>query len=294
VETVRPLIAGRRQVLTLVLPDQPIWLTADPTRLEQVLVNLLTNAAKYTDEGGRLEVTVQRAATEMLWSVRDTGIGISADVLPRIFDLFTQADRSLDRSQGGLGIGLTLVRRLVEMHGGTVEAHSEGLGRGSEFVVRLPVAPPLEDPPAPAEVAAAGGTGRPLRILVVDDNVDSAHSLSLLLQTAKHMVRVAHTGPGAMETALAFRPEVVLLDLGLPEMDGYEVARQLRARSELAKIVIIAVTGYGQESDRHRSREAGFDCHLLKPVDWPTLERLLETAGPVETESEGQIPSERW
>jgi PAS domain S-box-containing protein len=280
VETVRSSIVRRRQELSVSLPAQPIWLNVDPTRLEQVLVNLLTNAVKYSDEGGRIWLTVSVEGRKMVLRVRDAGIGISTDLLPQIFDLFTQADRSLDRSQGGLGIGLTLVHRLVELHGGTVEAHSGGLGRGSEFIVRLPLGSVLNERATPAAVLAEplAKTGRPLRILVVDDNEDSAQSLSLLLLQGAHTVRIAHSGPAALEVALAFRPEVLLLDLGLPQMDGYEVARRLREQAELGGMVVVAVTGYAQQSDRQRSRQAGFDFHLVKPVDLGELQRILVSA----------------
>jgi two-component system CheB/CheR fusion protein len=208
--------------------------------------------------------------------VRDTGVGIPAEMLPRVFDLFTQVDRSLDRSQGGLGIGLTLVRRLVEMHGGTVHAVSAGPGQGSEFIVRLPLlagAPAGTGGPARAEPPPPPPAGR--RVLVVDDNADAAQSLALLLELGGHDVRVVHDGLAALKTAEPFRPEVVFLDIGLPEMDGYEVARRLRKLPGTEKALLLALTGYGQEGDRRRSREAGFDRHLVKPVDPEVLRALL-------------------
>ena len=275
-ETARPLLDQRRHEVTVALAPQPIRLYADAARLEQVVVNLLTNAAKYTDEGGHVWLTVEQQGDECVLSVRDTGVGIAPAALPRIFDLFTQAERSLDRSQGGLGIGLALVQRLVEMHRGRVEVYS-ALGQGSEFVVRLPVVlTPAPQPPAtPKETAAPAGPS--LRILVVDDNADSVRSLGLLLTRSRHQVRTAHDGPSALEAALDFRPNVVLLDIGLPRMDGYEVARKMRQQPILTNVLLIALTGYGQESDRQRSRQAGFDHHLVKPLDFGKLEQILAT-----------------
>ena len=276
VETVRPLIDQRRHELTVSLPPQPIWLYADAARLEQVVVNLLTNAAKYTDEGGHIWLTVQQEGDEAVLQVRDTGVGIAPELLPRIFDLFTQAERSLDRSQGGLGIGLCLVQRLVEMHGGTVEVYS-ALGQGSEFVVRLPVMlTPAPQPPSPPEETAEP-TGPSLRVLVVDDNVDAAQSLAMLLKESGHDVRTAHDGPTALEAALDYRPNVVLLDIGLPGLDGFEVAKRLRQQPVLQSVVLVAMTGYGQESDRQRSQEAGFDHHLVKPADFGKVQQILAT-----------------
>ena len=277
VESARPLIEGRRHKLTVNLPKEPIWLDADPTRLEQVVVNLLNNAAKYTDEGGRIGLGVLRAGDEMVLSVRDTGIGIDLEKFPDIFDLFTQADRSLDRSQGGLGIGLSLVQRLVDMHLGTVEVRSEGLGRGTEFTIRLPLPPsPAPEPPS----TPAGSTGRPAqigRVLVVDDNVDSAEILAVLLRLSGHDVRIAYTGPTALEAATAHPPDVVLLDIGLPGLNGYEVARRLRQDPQLKDVRLVAMTGYGDEADRQLAQEAGFDRHVVKPVDFPKVEELLTT-----------------
>ena len=275
VETASPLLEERRHKLTVSVPDEPIWLFGDAGRLEQVFVNLLTNAAKYTETGGHVWLTASQDADEAVIRVRDTGVGIAPDLLPRVFDLFTQAERSLDRAQGGLGIGLALVQRLVEMHRGKVEAFS-AMGRGSEFVVRLPILGTA--PPSPLAVKPNVTTaGRALRILVVDDNVDSAESLAMLLQTVGHEVQTAHDGPTGLTAALGFRPDAVLLDIGLPKMDGYEVARRIRLAPQLATTPLIALTGYGQESDRQRSREAGFDHHLVKPVDFENLLRILAT-----------------
>jgi PAS domain S-box-containing protein len=276
VETVRPLIEQRRHALTLSLSPQPIWLYADAARLEQVVVNLLTNAAKYTDEGGQILLSVQQEGDEAVLRVRDSGVGITPELLPGIFDLFTQAERSLDRSQGGLGIGLSLVQRLVEMHRGRVEVNSS-LGRGSEFVVRLPVvltAAPLPSP-TPRMPTPAGAS---LRVLVVDDSVDAAQSLAMLLESAGHDVQTAHDGPATLEAALDYRPSVVLLDIGLPGMNGFEVAKRLRQQPELGNLVLVAMTGYGHEADRQRSQEAGFDHHLVKPADFGKVERILASA----------------
>ena len=277
-ETAQPLITRRRHALTVQVPSEPIWLQADAARLEQVLVNLLTNAAKYTDEGGGITMKAEVASGEAVLRVRDTGVGIAPELLPHIFDLFTQGDRSLARSEGGLGIGLALVQRLVELHGGRVEATSV-VGEGSEFVVRLPLAePPAGRATAPTpEVAAATSTGS-CRVLVVDDNVDSAGSLARLLRLKRHEVRTAHDGAAALAAAIEQVPDVVLLDIGLPEMDGYEVARRLRAQPTLANAVLVALTGYGQESDRRLSREAGFDHHMVKPADFAQLQQILSAA----------------
>jgi PAS domain S-box-containing protein len=283
VDTSRPLIEARRHTLTISLPERPVRIEADAARLAQVLANLLNNAAKYTEVGGRIDLTAERADGEIVLRVGDNGTGISPEMLPRIFDLFTQAESGLDRAQGGLGIGLTLARRLVEMHGGTVEAASDGPGRGSDFVVRLPV---LTEPAAEAAAGPAKSfTGRPAadgsrRVLVVDDNVDSAESLALLLELYGHDVRLAHDGLTALEEVWASAPDVVLLDIGLPKMDGYAVARRLREEPSLAHVRLIAMTGYGQEEDRLRAREAGFDHHLVKPVDLDSLRELLAGSEP--------------
>ena len=277
VESARPLIDRRRHDLSVSLPPQPIWLHADSTRLEQVVVNLLNNAAKYTDEGGRIGVTLQQEGDEMVLRVRDTGLGIAPELLLHVFDLFTQADRSLDRSQGGLGIGLSLVQHLVGMHRGTVEVQSAGLGQGSEFTVRLPVllSPAVQAPAIRAPAAPAEQTMRGLRILVVDDNEDSAEMLARLLNRSGHDVRTAYTGPAALDVAAAQFPDVVLLDIGLPGINGYEVARRLRLLPRLNDVRIIAMTGYGQDADRQLAREAGFDSHLTKPIDYQKVVELL-------------------
>ena len=273
VESARPLIDRHQHELTVSLSPETIWLNADAARLEQVVVNLLNNAAKYTKEGGRISLTVLQEGEEGVLRVRDTGVGIPSEVLPRVFDLFAQAERSLDRSQGGLGIGLALVQRLVEMHGGRVEAHSS-LGRGSEFVVRLPVVPAPELQTISPTTRAAP-TGPRLRVLAVDDNVDAAETMAMLLRASGHDVRTVHDGLAALETARAFRPDVVFLDIGLPKMDGYEVARRIRQEPTLANVVLVAMTGYGQASDRQSSREAGFDHHLVKPAEFGKVEEIL-------------------
>ena len=276
VETADPLIVQRRHELTVSLPPQPIWLHADAARLEQVVVNLLTNAAKYTDEGGHIWLTVQQEGDAVVLRVRDTGIGIAPELLPRIFDLFTQAERSLDRSQGGLGIGLCLVRRLVDLHGGTVKAHSV-VGQGSEFVVRLPVML-TSTPPSPSRsIETAPPSGKLCGVLVVDDNVDAAQSLAMLLEMLGHEVRMAYDGPTALEAAFNHRLDMVLLDIGLPGLNGFEVAKRIRQQPTHKDIVLVAMTGYGQEADRKRSYEAGFDHHLAKPVDFGELQKILAT-----------------
>ena len=275
IESARPLIDRRKHELSVSLPAEPIWLQGDPTRLEQVVVNLLNNAAKYTDEGGHIRLTAQQEGGEVVLRVRDTGVGIAPELLPRIFDLFTQADRTLDRSQGGLGIGLSLVQKLVELHGGTVEAHSAGLGQGSEFIVRLPALSPARESIAPIETAKQ--PAQTSRVLVVDDNVDAADMLVMMLQMFGHEVRAAYSGQTALETAVEYQPDFVLLDIGLPDMNGYEVARRLRQQPQTKDVRLIAMTGYGQDSDRQRSQEAGFDHHLVKPVEPQKLQDLLAT-----------------
>ena len=277
VETARSGIDQRRHELTVSLPPDPIWLSADPTRMEQVVVNLLTNAAKYTEEGGHIRLTVQQEGDECVLKVEDTGVGIAPALLPYIFDLFTQAERSLARSQGGLGIGLALVQRLVELHGGRIDAHST-LGRGSEFIVRLPVATATASAErASAVEEAAGPAGPSLRVLVVDDNVDAAESFADLLRAMGHDVKTAHDGPTGLEAATDFRPDVMLLDIGLPGLDGYEVAKRLRRQPVFKSLVLAAMTGYGQESDKDKSKSAGFDHHLVKPADFEKVQKILTT-----------------
>src|SRR5512135_734222 len=288
VETARPLIAARRHELSGSLPDEPIPLEADAARLEQVLANLLNNAAKYTEPGGWIAIEARREGEAAVVRVRDNGIGIAPELLPRIFDLFTQADRSLDRSQGGLGIGLTLVRSLVEMHDGSVTAASAGVGKGSEFVVRLP----LGAPEAPGETEGTGHPGPPpesvearsRRVLVVEDNIDGARLMARLLESRGHQTRVAHDGPSALEAAREQCPEVVLLDIGLPGMDGYQVAERLRGMEGMERALLVALTGYGQDGDRQRSHEAGVDLHMIKPVDPEALIKLVASDRPLVTQ----------
>ena len=277
IEGARPLIDARRHTLEVNLPEAPVPVEADPVRLAQVLWNLLNNAAKYTPDGGRITLEVERGE-EAVVRIRDTGMGIAPEMLPRVFDLFTQMERTLDRAEGGLGLGLTLVRRLTEMHGGTVAATSAGEGQGSEFVVRLPVLPDVAPTVRPAKPALAERRVAPVsgrRILVVDDNRDSAESLAMLLRLFGNDVRTVQDGRLAVEMAAAYRPDVVLLDIGLPGLDGLEVCRRLRARTGEGQPLIVAMTGYGQEEDRRRSEEAGFDAHMVKPLDLEALQELL-------------------
>lgn len=278
IETARPLIEANRQELTIAMPDRPVRLEGDPTRLAQVVGNLLNNAAKYSEPGGKIRLTLECSANESLLRVRDNGIGMSAEMLPRVFDLFSQADLSLDRSQGGLGIGLTLVRSLVAMHGGSITASSPGLGQGSEFVVRLPVPADISPPPITTVVDVSVTTvAGPRRVLVVDDHKDSALSLARVLRRWGHDVRVAHEGAAAIEEVATHPFDFVLLDIGLPGMDGYQVAERLRAGMEVGSPgpVIIALTGYGQEEDLRRAWKAGFDLHMVKPVSLDDLRKLL-------------------
>jgi PAS domain S-box-containing protein len=280
VETSRPLVEAHHHTLTVTLPRSPARVKADGARLAQVLSNLLNNAAKYTEDGGRIDLIVEQAQGEVVIRVRDNGIGIAPERLPSVFDIFEQIEGASDRSHGGLGIGLTLARRLVEMHGGRIEAHSAGLGKGSEFVTRLAALaePAMEPAPDPAEgppMPSANGSRR--RVLVVDDNVDSAESLAVLLRLYGHDVRLAHDGEAALEEARSFQPDVMFLDIDLPKMDGYEVARQLRLEPARGSLTLVAMTGYGQEEERRRTREAGFNSHLVKPVDFDMLQELLSS-----------------
>jgi PAS domain S-box-containing protein len=276
VETSRPLIDHLGHELTVALPDQPVLVDADPTRLAQVFANLLNNSAKYMDRGGHIRLTAERQGSDVLVSVKDTGIGIAAEQLPRIFQMFSQVEGSLERSQGGLGIGLTLVKRLVEMHGGRIEARSEGPGRGSEFVVRLPAAAGAPGPQAEGgNGEAAAQKKSSLRILIVDDNRDSADSLVMLLRLMGNDTRTAYDGQQGVDVAGEFRPDVMLLDIGLPKLDGYEACRRIRGEPWGKNVVLVAVTGWGQEEDRRRSHEAGFNYHMVKPVDPEALMKLL-------------------
>lgn len=276
VETARPLIEERKQQLLVSMPPDPIWLSADISRMEQVLVNLLTNAAKYTSENGHIWLTVQREMDSCVLRVRDNGVGISRELLPRIFDLFTQAERSLDRSQGGLGIGLALVQRLTNLHGGTVEAHSD-IGQGSEFIIRVPVLATDSPIERPANPEVSTSPQRSLRVLVVDDNLDTVLSFSMLLRALGNTVFTAHDGMQAVQSANENKPDVILLDIGLPVLNGYEVARRIRLEPSLEHVVLIALTGYGQDADRQAALQAGFDHHLVKPARLEQLQKILQT-----------------
>ncbi len=276
IETCRPLIDARRHELIVEMPGEPVRVMGDLTRLSQVVGNLLNNAAKYTENGGRIRVTVASEGDEAVIRVLDTGVGIPADMLPKVFELFTQVERTLDRAQGGLGIGLALVRRLVDIHGGTVVAHSDGRGKGSEFVVRLPLLQAANSPPEPAgHHASPAGDATPHRIVVADDNEDAAASLAMLLRRSGSYVETAADGAEAVETAERVRPDIVFLDVGMPRLDGYEAARRIRAEPWGRDVALIALTGWGQEGVRSRTRAAGFDAHLVKPVDFARVTEVL-------------------
>ncbi len=274
VESTRSFIESRGLELNVAIAPEPIRVDADPARLQQVLVNVLSNAAKYTEPGGRIDLTSERRDDEVAVRIRDTGIGIAPEVLPRIWDLFSQADRALDRAQGGLGIGLTVARRLVELHGGRIEAFSQGLGTGAEFVVMLPALPAARQevrprvPPEPILQRAA-------RVLVVEDNRDAAESLSMLLELFGHRVRAVYDGVTALDAARANTPDVMLIDIGLPDMDGYEIAQRVRRDPDLRRVVLVALTGYGREEDQQQALAAGFDYHLVKPVNPDALHGLV-------------------
>jgi CheY-like chemotaxis protein len=278
-ETTHSLVQQRGLQLTVSLPDRDLYLDADAARLEQVVVNLLNNAAKYTDAGGGIWLTLEEAGDMAVVRVRDTGIGMAPELLPRIFDLFSQAEQSLDRSDGGLGVGLCLVQRLVNLHHGTITVSSI-LGHGSEFVVQLPLSARriAQSSPSSVPTAASARAERGVRVLVVDDNVDAAESLGMLLTVAGQDVVLAHDGEAALAMALAHAPQVVLLDIGLPLLDGFEVARRLRRYADFSDVVIVAVTGYGHARNRDLSANAGFDHHLLKPVDFAEVQRIIAAA----------------
>ena len=277
-ESARPLLAERCHRLELSLPDEALPIEADEVRLAQVFTNLLNNSAKYTEPGGNVRLSAARRGDHVEVVVRDDGTGIPADVLPHVFDMFVQADRPIERRAGGLGIGLTLVRRLVELHGGTVAARSDGAGRGTEMRVRLPLARgEAAGASAPAERVAIGVRSG-LRILVADDNRDNVETLAMMLELQGHEVATAHDGVEALAAAERMRPEVAFLDIGMPAMDGYEVCRALRALPFGAGVCVVALTGWGQEDDRRRTREAGFDRHLVKPVDFAEIDHLLAEA----------------
>jgi CheY-like chemotaxis protein/two-component sensor histidine kinase len=282
VETAQPLLDERGHSLEVDIPNGVLAVLGDPTRLTQALGNVLGNAAKYTERGGKISLVAAQSGAEVEIRVRDNGIGIPPELMPKIFNLFTQLDQTSGRSQSGLGIGLALVQRLVEMHGGSVTAQSDGLGRGSEFTIRLPLFIRETNPQVKTlsalEQSMINAEGTPptqRRILVADDNNDALESLATLLQLSGHEVYTAVNGAVALESAEQHRPEVALLDIGMPKLDGYEVARRIRAQPWGQRMTLVALTGWGQDSDRRRSQEAGFDCHLVKPVDLEVLESLL-------------------
>ncbi len=278
IETSMPLVSAARHVLDVRMPDEDLPVMADATRIAQVVSNLLNNAVKYTPEGGRIELSMHRDGGQAVVTISDSGVGIAPDALPLVFEMFTQVERKLDRASGGLGIGLALVRRLVELHGGSVSTQSAGAGKGSTFTVRLPLAQPLAaplEPVHPAAAAPAASDAPVYRVLVVDDNVDAAESLAALLQLQGHATCVAHDGNQALSAAHDFRPEIVFLDIGMPGKDGYEVARELRGQPATRQAVLVALTGWGAREDRARTRSAGFDHHLTKPAGLADVEALM-------------------
>jgi CheY-like chemotaxis protein len=277
VETSRQLIEECGHTLTVTLPPEPLYVHADLVRLAQVFTNLLTNAAKYTDRGGLISLTAERQEREIVVRVTDTGVGIPTEKLPRLFEMFFQVDGSLGRARGGLGIGLSLVRRLVELHGGTVKAYRAGRGKGSEFTVRLPIL--TEEPKAQSAHGSAGVTVAKAetarRILVVDDAPDSADALARVLQLCGNDVQTAYDGVAAVEAAERWRPDVVLFDLGMPKLNRFDACRRIREHAWGKSMVLVALTGWGQDEDKRRTKEAGFDGHLVKPVDPDVLTKLL-------------------
>ena len=278
-ETSRTMIDAARHRLEVKLPDEDVWLDVDHTRIAQVVSNLLNNAAKYTDPGGLIRLTAQRTGDEAVIEVQDTGIGIPASLLPRVFDMFAQGETAAARSPGGLGIGLTLVRSVVEMHGGKVVAQSGGPGTGSLLTVRLPVMAKVQESRRQGAVPQRLAVASHSRILVVDDNHDAADSLGALLELLGGEVAIAHDGPSALAVIETHRPDIVFLDIGMPQMDGYEVARRIRQLPQSGNAILVALTGWGQEKDRLQSKAAGFDRHLVKPADLETLKGLLAAAG---------------
>jgi signal transduction histidine kinase/ActR/RegA family two-component response regulator len=277
VEAARPLIDEAGHALTIELPNEPLWLHADPTRMAQMLANLLTNSAKYTPQGGSIVLSARRQDDGVVISVADNGLGIPADMMGRVFDMFTQVNQTMDRAQGGLGIGLALVKRLAEMHGGSIEVHSDGVNMGSTFSMRFPLAEGSAPAPAPApELLTSSAVPTPgRRVLVVDDNEDAAETLAMLLSLSGYETRTAFDGPDALSAAKQFQPHVVFLDIGLPGMSGYEVARRLRGVAGLEAARLIALTGWGTEDDQRKSRDAGFDAHLTKPVEPSAVDEVL-------------------
>jgi PAS domain S-box-containing protein len=272
IETAEPLFEAGRHEVSVLANSRALYIDGDMTRLVQCVVNILTNAAKYTDTGGKIRIETRAEGPDAIVTIADSGVGISTELLPRVFDLFVQGERTLDRSLGGLGIGLSVARRLIEMHGGRLSASSPGLGQGATFEIRLPKLERSHE----MDGQTQGVTVVPRRILIVDDNADAANSLALVLGLDGHVTEAVYSATEALSRADSFRPEVILLDIGLPEMDGYQVARRLRERPELAGVRIVALTGYGQSDDVRRAREVGFDDHLTKPVDFNELARALE------------------
>jgi CheY-like chemotaxis protein/two-component sensor histidine kinase len=289
VETSRPVIEARGHSLRVALPEASVELTADAARLSQVLANLLNNSAKYTEPGGEIELSGTCSAGRLTLRVRDPGMGIAPSLIAHVFDPFVQGESPVHRTQGGLGIGLTLVKRLVEMHHGTVEVRSEGPGCGSEFAVHLPLTG-HQDRAAQAESPAESADPQSVRVLVADDNVDGAESLARLLDLSGHRVHTVHDGHAAVRVARQLQPEVALLDIGMPGLDGWEVARRIRALPGCEQTLLIALTGWGQAADRSRSREAGFDHHLVKPVDLATLRGLLRAHAANDAIEGGETP----
>jgi PAS domain S-box-containing protein len=275
-ETVQPLLDARQHALHVELPNEPVLLEVDPLRMSQALSNLLTNSAKYTDPGGRIEITATLEPAAIRIAVRDTGIGLSAAALPKIFEMFSQVESAVDRTQGGLGIGLALVKGLVALHGGTVEAASAGLGHGSTFVIRLPKTSLVEPRVRPSDVASGQVVPRLTgRVLIADDNVDGASSMAVLLQVSGYEVQVAHSGVDALRVGAQQRPDAFILDIGMPDLNGYETARRIRREAWGARALLVAVTGWGQRDDKEKARAAGFDQHFTKPVDPEVIERVL-------------------
>jgi CheY-like chemotaxis protein len=277
VESCQPQIDARRHSLELLLPREPLLVDGDLVRLSQIVLNLLNNAVKYTPDGGKIQIALEQEGDCALVRVKDTGIGMSASLIPVAFDLFVQEKHSLSRTEGGLGVGLTVVRHLVQMHGGSVTARSGGAAMGSEFIVRLPMLTLKLGTREPDSNWQPKSVLAKRRILIVDDNHDSADSLALLLRAAGHEVRTLYDGPAVCSVAEEFQPHLLLLDIGLPNMDGYEVARQLRNSAKLRNVVLVAFTGYGTDDDRQRARQAGFDHHLVKPLEPEALENIIDS-----------------
>jgi CheY-like chemotaxis protein len=276
IEASQPSCDELGHTLAIDVAEGEIWVDADATRLEQVLVNLLSNACKFTHPPGHISLSVAKAENEAVIRVRDSGIGIAPELLTRVFDLFAQADRSLDRSRGGLGIGLTVAQRIVAMHDGRIDAYSEGVGKGAEFVIRLPT---IDSQRASAGTGATERTRRSIcRVLLIEDNADAADSMRLLLEVLGHQVRVTANGEDALEAARTLPPQLMLVDIGLPGIDGYEVARRVRRDPSLREVTLVALTGYGREEDKSAALAAGFDDHLVKPVEIEKLEAVVQRA----------------